>query len=93
MTNDNIFTVFKNMIFVVINFCHITAVQLRSFCAARSLASPFYIRPLVQEMGSYPAFAAPWSSAVPPIFNKESDNNYTIKNLSGNFKSEKMLIL
>ena len=93
MTSENIFTVFKNMIFVVFNCCHITAVQLRSLCAARPLTSPFYIRPLVQEMGRYPDFAAPLSSAVPPVLNKESGNNYNIKNMTGNFKSEKMLML
>ena len=93
MTNENIFTVFKNIIVVVINCCYITAVQLRSLCAARSLTSPFYIRPLVQEMGSYPASVVLWSSAVPLVFNKESGNNYNTKNMTGNFRSEKMLIL
>ena len=52
-------------------------VQLRTLCAARSLATLCSLRPLVQALGSCLASGAPWSPAMPPSLGRVLGNNTT----------------
>ena len=54
----------------LISFC---TVQLRTLCAAHSLAT------LVQALGSCPASGTPWSSAMPPSLGRGRVNNNNTK--------------